>query len=178
MLLVKLLRGNWANRIVLLRFIQVLPCEFGRRHTQANCNGSVHKSKRYILYIQIKTPNHKNSLHLALNGRLSLLTCLNKATQLLGELTQLRLQERVESGARFTGERLREALLGHQTVLGDDVDHHVPLSAVTCWVIQQESHQSAIDRLAPLGSLDNVIQEKVAPFNLWLQKKSMLYKKL
>jgi hypothetical protein len=141
MLLVKLLRGDWANRIVLLCFIQVLPREFCGRHTQANCNGSVHKSAiQTFLMKSICTLSIEFSLHLALDGRLSLLTCLNKATQLLGELAQLGLEERVESGARLTGERLREALLGHQTVFRDDVDHHVPLSAVTSWVVQQEGH--------------------------------------
>jgi len=97
---------------------------------------------------------------------LSVLSSVDQASELLGKLPQLGLEEGIESGARLAGEGLGEALLGHEAVLGDDVGHHVPLAAVAGRVLKQEGDKPPVDWLAPFRCLNNVVQEKVASLNL------------
>ena len=64
---------------------------------------------------------------------------------------------------------LGKALLGHHSVLLDEVDDHVPLSPVAGRVVQQERHQPTVGSLAglPPRHLHDGVQEVVAPLNLF-----------
>lgn len=52
------------------------------------------------------------------------------------------------------------------SLLSDEVHQHVPLASITDWVVEEEGDQSALDFLAPFGTLYHFVEEIVATFNL------------
>ena len=63
-----------------------------------------------------------------------------------GVLSQLCLENVVETGGHLAGECLWEAFLGHEPVFADKVDHHVPLTAVVDGVGQKTGDCTPVNR--------------------------------
>ena len=138
-LLIKLYRSNRTDRHVLFGLVCVLPRERVRGNSETYSDNCIDLSHHPL--------RHGHQLRVARST-------VNGHTKVLGVFPQLALEDAVETTGGLTGEGLWETFLGHEAVLGDEVDHHVPLASIIDGVIEDTSYSSTGHILASLSCED------------------------
>ena len=138
-LLIKFHGSNWSDRHVCLGLVRVLPRERVWRNSETYSYDCVDLSH-----------------HLLCRGHQLRLTraSINGLTEVLGIFSQLALEDTIETAGGLARICFWKTFLGHEPVLGDEVDHHVPLASVIDGIIEDASNSSTGDILSSLRCQD------------------------